>query len=241
MNYLHTDSLKTIKLYGKLGKLFGKLHKFQVESCAEAIRALCAMVPGFERHMFSDGTGYICYAGNTSLGERELHRTLAKDADIRIVPVVTGSKRNGIGQIIIGAIIVVAAVYTGGAAGAAAGAGGGAAGGGAAAVGAAGSYAGGASVAMGGGAAAGGFMGVTGAYAVAAQLGVSMMLGGVVQAISPQQKSLSTKDGPDNGASYNYNGPVNTTAQGNVIPVGYGRLRVGSAVISAGIYTEDQA
>ena len=71
-------------------------------------------------------------------------------------------------------------------------------------------------------------------------MGVSMALGGVSQMLSPQQRGLSANDGPDNGASYNFNGPVNTSAQGNPVPVLYGRMIVGSAVISAGIYAEDQ-
>ncbi|MNL81044.1 Bacteriophage lambda tail assembly protein I [compost metagenome] len=58
--------------------------------------------------------------------------------------------------------------------------------------------------------------------------------------LSPQQKGLSAADGPENGASYNFNGPVNTTAQGNPVPLLYGRMIVGSSVISAGIYAEDQ-
>ncbi|HCW20974.1 MAG TPA: phage tail protein, partial [Achromobacter sp.] len=53
-------------------------------------------------------------------------------------------------------------------------------------------------------------------------------------------RGLSTRDSPDNGASYNFNGPVNTSAQGIPVPVLYGRMIVGSAVISAGIYAEDQ-
>jgi predicted phage tail protein len=71
-------------------------------------------------------------------------------------------------------------------------------------------------------------------------MGVSMAMGGVVQLLSPQQRGLSTRDSPDNGASYSFNGPVNTSAQGNPVPVLYGRMIVGSAVISAGIYAEDQ-
>ena len=67
-----------------------------------------------------------------------------------------------------------------------------------------------------------------------------MTLGGVVQLLTPQQRALSVKDGPNNGASYNFNGPINTTAQGNPVPVLYGELIVGSATISAGIYAEDQ-
>ncbi len=80
----------------------------------------------------------------------------------------------------------------------------------------------------------GGFGGFMGA------MGVSMALGGVMQMLSPQQAGLSASDSPDNGASYNFNGPVNTSAQGNPVPLLYGEMVVGSAVISAGIYAEDQ-
>ncbi len=77
---------------------------------------------------------------------------------------------------------------------------------------------------------------VTAAYG----MGASMALGGVVQMLSPQQAGLSARNSPDNGASYNFNGPVNTSAQGNPVPLLYGEMVVGSAVISAGIYAEDQ-
>lgn len=73
-----------------------------------------------------------------------------------------------------------------------------------------------------------------------ASTGQLMMLGGVAQLLSPQQRGLSAKDGPDNGASYNFNGPVNTTAQGNPVPLLYGELFIGSATVSAGIYSQDQ-
>ncbi|WP_232832485.1 hypothetical protein [Photorhabdus sp. CRCIA-P01] len=36
------------------------------------------------------------------------------------------------------------------------------------------------------------------------------------------------------------NVPVNTTAQGNPVPVLYGTREIGGAIISAGIYTEAQ-
>ncbi|HHH1307693.1 TPA: tail assembly protein, partial [Yersinia enterocolitica] len=39
---------------------------------------------------------------------------------------------------------------------------------------------------------------------------------------------------------YAFGGPVNTVAQGNPIPIGYGERIIGGAIISAGIYTEDQ-
>ncbi|WP_122663492.1 tail assembly protein [Pseudomonas viridiflava] len=71
-------------------------------------------------------------------------------------------------------------------------------------------------------------------------LGASLALGGALQMLSPQAKGLGSQDSPNNKASYSFNGPVNTTAQGNPVPLLYGRMIVGSAVISAGIYTENQ-
>ncbi|MBG3850067.1 tail assembly protein [Xanthomonas sp. WHRI 8391] len=70
--------------------------------------------------------------------------------------------------------------------------------------------------------------------------GVSMVLGGVVQMLSPTQKGLGTQDSPDNRPSYAFNGPVNMQAQGNPVPVAYGDTWTGSAVISGGIFAEDQ-
>lgn len=75
---------------------------------------------------------------------------------------------------------------------------------------------------------------------VTAMMGMSMMIGGVMQLLSPQIKELSAKDSTGNGASYHFNGVVNTTAQGNPVPLGYGRMIVGSAVVSAGIYAMDR-
>jgi predicted phage tail protein len=45
--------------------------------------------------------------------------------------------------------------------------------------------------------------------------------------------------GPENKPSFLFDGPVNTIAQGHPVPVGYGEMYVGSAVISAGIVTEE--
>lgn len=218
------DTIRNIRLYGKLGAKYGRVYRLAVRNCAEAMQALCAMLPGFERELMQardNGVGYLCFYGKRNLSHEQLLNPAGAE-DIRIAPVPVGSKRGGLGQIILGAIIVIAAVWTGGAAAAGAGA----AGGGAAA----------------GGAAAGGasFLGVTGGYAVAAQLGVGMMLTGVMQSLTPTTKGLATKDGPDNGASYNFNGAVNTTAQGGCVPLCYGRMLIGSATISAGIYAENQ-
>lgn len=70
--------------------------------------------------------------------------------------------------------------------------------------------------------------------------GASLALGGVIQMLSPQQAGLRMRQNPDNKPSYAFGGPVNTTAQGNPVPIGYGQREIGGAVISAGIYTEDE-
>ncbi len=71
-------------------------------------------------------------------------------------------------------------------------------------------------------------------------LGVNMALGGVSSLLFSSKQSNEGMDltGETNLPSYAFNGPVNTTAQGNPVPVLYGRLRVGSQVVSAGITTE---
>lgn len=69
--------------------------------------------------------------------------------------------------------------------------------------------------------------------------GAGMAVGGVVMMLSPTPKLDGNRDSPENRASSNFNGPVNTSAQGNPVPVLYGELMVGSYVISGGIESED--
>jgi predicted phage tail protein len=198
-----TEKIRTIRLYGTLGARFGRVHRLAVASAAEAVRALCVLLPGFKQDLTSSkdrGIAYAVFVGKQNLAADELYAPPGGD-DIRIAPVLQGSKRGGLLQTIVGAVLIVA--------------------------GAAISYF-----------SAGSLSGIG---VPMMQLGAAMALGGVVQMLSPQQRGLSAKDGPENGASYNFNGPVNTTAQGNPAPVLYGDMIVGSAVISAGIYAEDQA
>lgn len=73
-----------------------------------------------------------------------------------------------------------------------------------------------------------------------AMMGGAMMLGGVVQMLSPQPAGLASKQGAANQASYAFGGVTNTAAQGYPVPILYGKRRIGGAIISAGIYVEDQ-
>ncbi len=84
-------------------------------------------------------------------------------------------------------------------------------------------------------------LGATGTWGGAlAMVGASTALGGVVQMLSPQMPGLGMRESPDNKSSYAFGGPVNTTVQGNPVAVLYGTREIGGAIISAGIYTEDQ-
>ncbi|HHU0617058.1 TPA: tail assembly protein [Enterobacter hormaechei subsp. xiangfangensis] len=72
------------------------------------------------------------------------------------------------------------------------------------------------------------------------KFGAAMMLGGVVQMLSPQPSGIASKQSADNRASYAFGGVTNTAAQGYPVPLLYGRRLIGGAIISAGIYVEDQ-
>lgn len=79
-----------------------------------------------------------------------------------------------------------------------------------------------------------------GAVSVAGKIGVSLVLSGVASLMFPAPKAQSTER-PENKPSYAFDGPVNTVAQGNPVPICYGRLIVGSQVVSVGIETGDIA
>lgn len=75
----------------------------------------------------------------------------------------------------------------------------------------------------------------------AAHIGVAMVLGGLAQAVAPTPDSGSPEERPENKPGFAFNGPVNTMAQGHPVPLAYGRLIVGSAVISGGSSVGDIA
>ncbi|VVN50056.1 hypothetical protein PS685_00173 [Pseudomonas fluorescens] len=108
---INYQPVTTIRLYGPL-RQFGRSFRLAVKSPAEAIRALCVQVPGFERFLSnakSRGLEFAVFRGKTNIGHDELGYSGA--GDIRIAPVVVGSKRAGLLQTIIGAVLIVAGSY----------------------------------------------------------------------------------------------------------------------------------
>lgn len=205
------EELKTIRLYGVLGSTFGRVHRLAVKTPKEAVKALSVIIPGFESFMNSSaqrGLEYAIFKGKKNIGEGELSDN-SGSLEIRIAPIITGSKRGGIFQTILGAALIATAGF----------------------------MTGGAALGFGAGFAA------AGGWGTAALIGASMAIGGVMQLIAPQPTGLSMRESPDNKPSYAFGGPVNTTTQGNPVGVLYtqgNNREIGGAIISAGIYAEDQ-
>lgn len=120
-----SERLVKVKLYGHL-RSFGREFELYVKSPAEAIHALCVMVPGFRHYLETaehKGIEFAVFNGRQNIGAQELE--LGAKPEIRIAPIYGGRKQQGSVQTIIGAIIIaIAIVYSGGSASAAFGAGG---------------------------------------------------------------------------------------------------------------------
>lgn len=187
-----------IKLSGSLAAKFGRVHVRYLESGKtwEAFSALKRTIAGFEQFVMAQaklGMRYAIFRNGSNVAEDEFD--FAGTREIRVVPIMEGSKRGGVLQTIVGAVLVVVGAVL----------------------------------------SAYGF-GAVGAPMM--QAGIGLMAGGIVQMLSPQ--NLNNSSNEDQGTSYAFGGAVNTTAQGNPVGIGYGERLVGGAIISAGIYAEDQ-
>ena len=110
---MHHEKVRTVRLYGSLGASFGRVHRLAVSNASEAIHALCILVPGFERFLMESkdrGVTYTIFLGRDNIGQDRL-KAPPGAADIRIAPVLMGSKRAGSMQTIIGVALIVAASY----------------------------------------------------------------------------------------------------------------------------------
>jgi predicted phage tail protein len=191
--------LNKVKLYGELAERYGKEWNLDINSPAEAIRALSANNKGFREFIGeseSRGVGYQVVVGTSYIEDpsNELGIPVGVQ-DIKIIPKVLGAK-SSLGKILVGAIIVYFAwPYLG----------------------------------------AAGWQGV--AANMAASLGASLVIGGVAEMLAP------TPPGPPKDAELSDNkslGPINTAIQGFPVPVCYGQLLIGGAVISAAVTPNEE-
>ena len=77
---------------------------------------------------------------------------------------------------------------------------------------------------------------------VLTQAGIGMVLGGVVQLLTPVPNvDALSNERPDSAPSFLFNGAVNVYEQGGPVPLVYGRFKAGSVIVSAGFSTERMA
>lgn len=106
----------TILLGGSLGRKYGREHTFLLSEhgdAREAMKAIDVNHPGFFKDLAdarSKGLEFAVFRNRRNVGENELH--LGGNREIRIVPVITGSKRAGIMQTVIGIALIVVGFYS---------------------------------------------------------------------------------------------------------------------------------
>lgn len=108
------EKLINIRLYGKLGARFGRLHRMAVKNPAEAVKALCVMVEGFEQYLMEakqHGMVFSVFRGKKNIVADDMD--IGGDQDIRIAPIIEGAKKAGMFQTILGAVLVVVGVAIG--------------------------------------------------------------------------------------------------------------------------------
>jgi len=207
--------MRAVKVYGQLAKRLGqRVFRADVASPAEAVRFLCANFPGLDQWLIDseqDGIGYRVTAGRTKVDEQDFSMACSDDRVISITPVLAGA--GGFGKILLGiGLIALSFAFPGAGAFAAF-----------SAAGTAGTTAG----------------TLTAIGNSISLIGASMVLGGVAQLISPPVSMAMKADDPRKLQSYSFSGIQNTSVQGTPIPCVYGKMFVGSILLSASIATTD--
>ena len=233
---------QVVRLLGDLGERHGSEHTFfNVRTPADAIKLLCINYPEFRNELATaheSGIGYRVLQAGVDLNPDELHLPIGQN-DLIVTPVLAGAG-SGAGRIFLGiALIGLSFVTFGGSA----------------------LFAGGTGL----GTSAGALVttaSATGIYAGAGSaaigvIGASLGLGGVTQMLSPQPElpngGVSTRNdfratrpesvnrGSNGQQSYAYLGAQNTVGVGATIPVAYGKVLIGSHVISADVDVTDES
>lgn len=109
---MNTMMVRDIYLDGQLGKKFGRHHRYAVASPAEAVRALCAMIEGFQKFLMESGDKgmkFHVFIGEQNIDEKQLRFPAGKDY-IRFTPVLRGAKSGALAAIA-GVVLIVVGVF----------------------------------------------------------------------------------------------------------------------------------
>ena len=207
--------MKVVKVYGALRKKLGQCRfEFEAATPAQAIKALCVNFPGLDKWLIDsekDGVGYRVTIGKEHIADdlSPLVTPWSEKEVFSITPVIAGAGR-GLGTILAGVALISLAVVTYGGSLAVSGAG------------------------LTAKAGLTGFAAVGAKVAAAAgTLGIGLTFMGIAQAISPQPE-VPDFDESAQLESFTFSNVVNTSRQGLPVPIAYGRVFVGSAIISSG-------
>jgi predicted phage tail protein len=198
--------MKVVKVYGALRKFLGGRcrFEFEVDTPAQAIKALCVNFPDLEQWLIKSDWGYRVTVGKERIGPENAELVCLPWSErevFSIAPVIAGAGQ-GVGQIFAGIGLVALALVTGGA--------------------------------------TIGLLGLAAPLSVSSVLGTigaSLVLGGIAQMISPQPNISPLVRGKEAARleSFSFSGINNTSQQGLPVPIAYGRVFAGSAVLSAGL------
>ncbi len=203
---------------GKLARIVGMAKwKLDVKSPAEALHAVDVNTRGrlFNYLRGEGGKKYykVAVQRKDNLLSKDEIKNPSGSGDIYIMPTIAAAGDNAWAKIIIGIILVVVSIYTFGA--------------GAAAFG--GVFGSGAAGATAAGAFAGGLL----------SAGLSLVLGGVTQLMTPTPEFNDKTGEQINGTTFQ--GNATTISQGGGVPIAYGRVLISPMPISISVASYDQA
>jgi len=231
---------QVVRLLGDLGERYGAEHVYQnLRTPADAIKLLCINYPAFKTELIAaheSGIGYRVLQAGVDLNLDDLHLPIGQN-DLIVTPVLIG--QDGAGRILAGIGLIAASFFFPGAG----------------LFGTTGLFgAGGAGIV---GVSSVAVLNATAIGTALSVVGASMVLGGITQMLSPQPElpngGVSTRGefqatrpesvnrGADGQQSYAYLGAQNTVGVGATIPVAYGKVLIGSHVISADVDVADES
>ena len=203
--------MKVVKVYGALRKRLGQCRfEFDVATPAQAIKALCVNFPGLDKWLINsekDGVGYRVAVSKEKVTEENVAPLLMPFSEREVFSITPVIA--GAGGEGTGSIFLGLGLV-------------------ALAV-----FTGGAGLTFG----LSGFSAGLGVSAAVGNIGLGLVLLGVAQIISPQPQLSDLDAGRDAAKleSFSISNVVNTGRQGLPVPIAYGRVFVGSAVLSSGL------
>ena len=229
---------QTVRLLGDLGERYGSEHKYHdLRSPADAIKLLCINSPAFQKELVEahhHGIAYTLVQAGEFLDYQDLHLPLGQN-DLVLTPVVAGSG-GGVGKIVLGIALIAVAIAAPGV----------------------GLFAGGA---LGFGVVATATGLAASLAAAAGTIGIGLVLAGTAQLLAPQpviprlDNNNRTAAGENTNAtgpqgvsratsgeqSYAFTGPANTVGVGATVPLVYGKLLIGSHLLSSKVQVTDES